>query len=92
MGKFVNITASDGHSLSAYEANPTGAPKGGIVVIQEIFGVNEHIREVTDKFASEGFLALAPALFDRVKPGIELGYGPDDRDEGMAARAKINLE
>ena len=91
MGKFVNITASDGHLLSAYEANPTGAPKGGITVIQEIFGVNEHIREVTDKFASEGFLALAPALFDRVKPGIELGYGPDDRDEGMATRAKINL-
>ena len=90
MGAFVNITASDGHSLSAYEANPTGTPKGEIVVIQEIFDVNEHIREVTDKFASEEFLALAPALFDRVKPGIAMGYGPDDRDEGMATRAKIN--
>ena len=90
MGKFVNIRASDGHTLSAYEAGPTSTPKGGIIVIQEIFGVNEHIREVTDKFASQGFLALAPALFDRIKPGIELGYGPDDRDTGMATRAKIN--
>ena len=90
MGAFVNITASDGHSLSAYEANPTSTPKGVIVVIQEIFDVNEHIREVTDKFASEEFSALAPALFDPVKPGIALGYGPDDRDKGMATRAKIN--
>ena len=61
-------------------------------MVQEIFGVNEHIRDVTDKFASEGFLALAPAIFDRVEPGIELGYGPDDRDKGMATRAGVELD
>ncbi len=92
MGTLVELTASDGHTLSAYEAKPANAPKGGIVVIQEIFGVNEHIRDVTDKFASEGFLALAPAIFDRVEPGIELGYGPDDRDKGMATRAGVELD
>ena len=92
MGTLVELTASDGHTLSAYGAEPTNTPKGGIVVIQEIFGVNEHIRDVTDKFASEGFLALAPAIFDRVEPGIELGYGPDDRDKGMATRAGVELD
>ena len=54
--------------------------------------MNEHIRDVTDKFASEGFFALAPAIFDRVEPGIELGYGPDDRDKGMATRAGVELD
>ena len=92
MGTLVELTASDGHTLSAYEAEPANAPKGGIVVIQEIFGVNEHIRDVTDKFASEGFFALAPAIFDRVEPGVELGYGPDDRDKGMATRAGVELD
>jgi carboxymethylenebutenolidase len=91
MGTIVEITASDGHSLSAYKAEPAGTPKAGIVVIQEIFGVNEHIRDVTDKFASEGYLTVAPALFDRVESGVELGYGPDDRDKGMATRAGVEL-
>ena len=92
MGTLVELTASDGHTLSAYAAEPANAPKGGIVVIQEIFGVNEHIRDVTDKFASEGFFALAPAIFDRVESGVDLGYGPDDRDKGMATRAGVELD
>lgn len=68
------ITSADGTSLSAYRAEPTGSPRGGVLVIQEIFGVNAHIRSVADRMADAGFLALAPALFDRVRPGVELDY------------------
>jgi len=70
----IKLTAADGHELSAYVARPEGEPKGGLLVLQEIFGVNDHIRKVADSFAAEGYLAIAPAMFDRVKPGIELGY------------------
>src|SRR3954470_19333029 len=72
----IRLKASDGFELSAYVAKPSGTPKGGFVVIQEIFGVNGHIRRITDGFARDGFLAIAPALFDRIEPGIELGYSP----------------
>ena len=65
MGQQLTLQAGDGHSLSAYLAEPTGTPRGGVVVIQEIFGVNSHIRSVADRWAAEGYLALAPALFDR---------------------------
>jgi carboxymethylenebutenolidase len=92
MGELVELTASDGHTFSAYKAEPSGTPKGGVVVIQEIFGVNEHIRDVTDGFAAEGYLAIAPALFDRAERGVELGYGPDDRDKGMATRAGVEWD
>jgi len=92
MGEILELTASDGHTFSAYKAAPQGTPKGGIVVIQEIFGVNEHIREVTDSFAAEGYLAIAPALFDRAERGVELGYGPDDREKGMETRAKVEWD
>ena len=61
-------------TIDAYRAAPSGKPKGGIVVLQEIFGVNAHIRRVADGFAAEGYLAIAPALFDRAKPGVELDY------------------
>ncbi len=77
MGQTIRLTASDGHEFSAYEATPAGSPRGGLVVIQEAFGVNEHMRKVTDGFAAEGYYAISPALFDRDRPGIELGYGPD---------------
>ena len=73
------LTSSDGHSFEAYEALPVGEIKGGVVVIQEIFGVNQHIREVVDGYAKEGYAAIAPAIFDRVEPGVELGY--DDQDD-----------
>ena len=92
MGNFIELTASDGHSFDAYRAEPAGTPKGGIVVIQEIFGVNSHIQDVTDGFAAEGYLAIAPALFDRVEHGLELDYIPDDREKGMATRAKVEWD
>ena len=83
MGQRIELTASDGHRLQAYRADPAGAPRGGVVVIQEIFGVNLHIREVADGYAAEGYLAIAPALFDRARPGVELGY-----DEGAIAEGR----
>ena len=78
MGSMIDLTASDGQKLQAYRADPQGTPKGGVVVIQEIFGVNGHIREVADGYAAEGYVAVAPAMFDRSKAGVELGYNPDD--------------
>ena len=91
MGQDVTLTAADGHKLGAYTAGPQDAKKG-VIVIQEIFGVNKHIKEVTDEFASHGYLAIAPAVFDRAQPGIDLGYGPDDRKAGIEARGKIKDE
>jgi carboxymethylenebutenolidase len=80
----VTLRASDGHNLDAYVARPTGEPIAGLVVIQEAFGVNSHIRSVADDFAKDGFLAVAPALFDRVERGVELGYSQEDMQRGMA--------
>jgi len=76
------LLKSKAGDVAAYLATPKGTPKGGIVVIQEIFGVNHHIRAVTDKFAADGYLALAPRFFDHIKKGIELGYTPDTIAEG----------
>ena len=67
MGQSIELTASDGHAFSAYRADPDGAPKGAIVVIQEIFGVNQHIRALADGFAADGYVAIAPALYDRAE-------------------------
>jgi carboxymethylenebutenolidase len=92
MGETISLTAKDGFKLGAYVAKPAGKPKGAIVVIQEIFGVNHHIKAVSDRFAAMGYAAVAPALFDRVKPGIELGYDPKSIEEGRALRPKITLE
>jgi len=75
------LTAADGHDFATYIAQPDAAPHGAVVVIQEIFGVNAHIREVADRFAVAGYLAVAPALFDRARPGVELAYDAD----GVAA-------
>ena len=74
VGKVIKINALDDHTLAGYLATPAGTPKAGLLVLQEIFGVTAHMRQVTDEFAAQGFLALAPALFDRVKPGTELPY------------------
>src|SRR5689334_10487589 len=87
MGQFTELKAADGQSISAYVAQPAGKPKGGIVVIQEIFGVNSHIRSVADGYAKDGYLAVAPATFHRVKPNVELGYTTEDMTEGMALKA-----
>ena len=89
MGKNIELTASDGHKLSAYRADPAGRPRGGIVVIQEIFGVNSHIRSVADGFAADGYLAIAPAMFDRAQRNFEVGYSPDDVAKGRDTRAKV---
>jgi carboxymethylenebutenolidase len=92
MGQNVTLTSEDGHRFAAYRATPAGTPRGGLVVIQEIFGVNSHIRKVTDGFAAEGYVALAPALFDRVQPGYETGYGPQDIEQGRTIRGKVGLD
>jgi len=87
MGHFIELTAADGFKLAAYEARPQGQPKAAVLVLQEIFGVNAHIRAVADGFAADGFLALAPATFHRLQPGIELGYTPADITAGVAWKA-----
>ncbi len=92
MGERLTLTAEDGHRFAAYQARPAGAPRGALVVVQEIFGVNHHIRNVTDRFAADGYLALAPALFDRVEPGFETGYAPEDVDRGRAVRQKLGFD
>jgi len=76
------LQAADGHRLAAYRAVPAGKPRGALVVLQEIFGVNSHIRAVADGYAADGWLAIAPAMFDRVERGIELGYTPADIERG----------
>ena len=83
MGMQRQIHAADGFTLGAYEAMPEDEPRGGVVIIQEIFGVNNHIREVVDSYADEGFAVIAPQIFDRVKRDVELGYEGDDMSEGM---------
>lgn len=89
MGAFVTLTAEDGHRLQAWR---TGEDAPGLVVIQEIFGLNHHIRNTADRFAAQGFTVIAPALFDRVQPGVELGYGSADIEQGRAVRTKVSLE
>ncbi|HTC44159.1 MAG TPA: dienelactone hydrolase family protein [Steroidobacteraceae bacterium] len=83
MSEFITLMARDGHEFSAWLAAPTGKPRGAVVVIQEIFGVNAHIRAVADSYAAEGYVAIAPAVFDRIRRGIELGYNPDTMKEGF---------
>ena len=83
MGETISITSSDGFEFDAYKALPSGDAKGGVVVIQEIFGVNPHIREVADGYAKQGYAAIAPAIFDRVEKGVELGYDDDGMQRGI---------
>ena len=92
MGDTLTLTAEDGHKFAAYRANPAGTPRGGVVVVQEIFGVNQHIRKVTDSFAADGYVAIAPALFDRVERGYESGYSPQDIERGRATRGKLSTD
>jgi len=78
VGQDITLTASDGFKPGGYRADPAGSPKGAIVVIQEIFGVNHHIRAVCDRLAGEGYAAIAPSIFDRVEPNFTSGYSPDE--------------
>jgi len=88
----LELTAADGHRFAAYRADPEGAPRASVVVVQEIFGVNGHIREVADRYAAEGYLAIAPALFDRIEPGIELEYDAAGLERGKDRAARLDPE
>lgn len=92
MAETIELTAADGHTLSACRALPAGTARGGVVVIQEVFGVNAHIRDVCDRFAAAGYAAVAPALFDRLTPGVELGYDEGGITRGRALVAELGWE
>jgi carboxymethylenebutenolidase len=92
MNMHTTLTASDTHSLGAYRADPAGKPKGGVVVVQEIFGVNSHIRAVCDRVAALGYSAIAPALFDRQSPGFESGYSPEEIEKARAFLKDIDWD
>ena len=89
MGETIQLKSADGTVVPAYVARPAGTPKGAVVVVQEIFGVNSHIRQVTDGYAAEGYVAVAPAAFHRVKPGVELGYTDADMGEGFGYKTAV---
>lgn len=89
MGSWIELKAADGFVLPAYRAEPNGRPRGAVVVVQEIFGVNDHIRQIADGYAADGYLALAPAAFHRVRQGVELGYTPDDMTVGRDLKAAV---
>jgi len=86
MGQFIQLKAADGFTVPAYLAQPEGIAKAAVVVIQEIFGVNSHIQAVTERFAAQGYLAIAPAMFERVSRGADLGYQSDDMTAGMGLK------
>jgi carboxymethylenebutenolidase len=90
MNRVVKLEASDGHELDAYVAEPDGKPWGALVIVQEIFGVNQHMRSVADRFAQEGFYAVVPALFDRVEPNVEL-TDADGMQKGIGLAQKIDI-
>ena len=90
MGRKLSLTAADGHRLGAYRADPVGTPRGRVVVIQEIFGVNRHIRSVCDRLAEAGYVALAPQIFDRITPNFETGYSEIEVAKAREFIAKID--
>ncbi len=92
MGKHFSLTTTDNHSLGAYRADPSGTPKGAIVVAQEIFGVNSHIRNVCDRLAAQGYVAVAPALFDRFVRDFQSGYTPDEVAHARSYLGKIDWD
>jgi carboxymethylenebutenolidase len=90
MGKTIELTSSDGFKLGAYRADPSGKAKGGIVLVQEIFGVNHHIKAVADGYAADGYAVIAPAYFDRVQKGFDVGYGQADMEQARAIPPKMD--
>lgn len=92
MGKHISLTTSDHHELAAYRAEPQGKPRGGIVVAQEIFGVNSHIRNICHRLAAAGYVAVAPALFDRFVRNFESGYSPEDVAHARTYLGHINWD
>jgi carboxymethylenebutenolidase len=89
MGEMIQLKSADGTVVPTYVARPSVTPKGAVVVVQEIFGVNSHIRQVADGYAAEGYVAVAPAAFHRVKPGVELGYTDADMGEGFGYKTAV---
>ena len=92
MGETITLNAGDGNEFAAYRATPSASPRGGLVVIQEVFGVNAHVRSVADGFAADGFDAIAPALFDRKEAGVELSYDADGLARGRALRMTLGWD
>ena len=92
MGENITITAADGFTFDAYLARPQGETKGGLVVIQEIFGFNDHMREVCDGYAAEGYLSVGPSLYDRYEKKLELGYSSGDVTRGREIRANVGWD
>lgn len=88
----IEISAADGHKFAAYRVEPAGAPKGAVVVIQEIYGVNPHIRKITDSFAEKGYVAIAPSLFDRAKTGVALGYDETASADGSQLAKQVGVD
>jgi carboxymethylenebutenolidase len=89
MGNFIDLKAADGLTFPAYVAQPAGQAKAGLVVLQEIFGVNSHIRSVADGYAAQGYLVVAPSTFHRVKPGVDIGYSTEDMNAGFALKTAV---
>ena len=92
MNEPIELNAADGHRLAAYLAVPVSTPRGGLIIVQEIFGVNSHVRAVADGFALDGYLAIAPALFDRVERGVDIGYSAQDIQRGRALKEACTVE
>ncbi len=92
MGSTIELTAADGHKFKAYRAEPAGKVRGGLVVAMEIFGVNSHIRSVADGYAADGYLVIAPALFDRVERDYDTGYSQEEIQRGIGIIQTINMD
>src|SRR5215475_14399258 len=93
MGQMIELKTKDGQTISAYRAEPAGKPRGGLVVIQEIWGVNSHIRSVADGYAVDGYLAIAPALFDRIEAGVTMDqYDNETMQRGFGMMQKVNQD
>jgi carboxymethylenebutenolidase len=92
MGGTVRLQATDGHQLDAYIVQPGVSATAGLVIVQEIFGVNQHIRAVADRYADEGFVVIAPALFDRIERGVDLSYGPEDTQRAMGMLKDFSMD
>ena len=92
MGTWIELTAADGARISGWRADPPGTPRGGIVIAQEIFGVNSHIRSVCEGYAADGYRVIAPALFDRYEKGVDIGYTPDDIAKGRELKGRASID
>ena len=93
MGQLIELKTKDGKTIEAYRAEPAGKARGALVVIQEIWGINKHIRSVADGYAADGYLAIAPALFDRIEPGVKMDeYTPETMQRGFGLMQKVDMD